>query len=297
MTFEQTLASRPLLLMEGAVIERLRRARPDLLHPRLVIAPLVQTAEGRAALSRLYREYIAIAKHTGLPMVLSTPTWRASKDRHAEEQQKADLNGDAVTFMHRFKSEYSPLFVAGQMGCRNDCYQPAEALSREAAVDFHRWQVQRLAHADFLYGVTLPAATEALGMAQAMAETDRPYIISFVIGKEGCLLDGTPLERAIEQIDAKTQRPPLGYGANCCYPAFLQAATLSPSSRERMISIQANASSLSHEELDQADELHTDDPADWCDRMLALHRSLGLKILGGCCGTDASYLQTLTQNR
>ncbi len=35
------------------------------------------------------------------------------------------------------------------------------------------------------------------GIAQAMAESDLPYIISFVIGKDGRILDGTSLENAI----------------------------------------------------------------------------------------------------
>jgi S-methylmethionine-dependent homocysteine/selenocysteine methylase len=290
MIFENILRSHPLILMEAAVIERLRRAQPALLHPRLVIAPLVQTLEGREALTVLYREYIGLAKDAGLPIILSTPTWRASRNRCTDE----DLNADAVQFMQGFKQEYSNLFIAGQMGCKNDCYKPEEALAPDEAFDFHSWQTERLSKADFLYGVTLPEVGEALGMARAMAATDRPYIISFVIGKDGRILDGTPLEQAIDKIDFETERPPLGYGVNCCYPAFLQTSELSDRAAARMVSIQANASSLTHAELDAADTIQANPIKDWSNGMLELHRTLGVKILGGCCGTTDRHLRSLT---
>lgn len=282
------------MLMEAAVIERLRHAQPDLLHPRLVIAPLVQSEVGRTALASIYREYIALAAKANLPIMLSTPTWRASKDRCTEDNMSKNLNADAVQFMNEFKQEYSNLFVAGQIGCKNDCYKPEEALSAEESFEFHQWQIERLSTADILYGVTLPEINEALGMAKAMSKTDRPYIISFVIGKDGRVLDGTPLLQAIQKIDTETARPPIGYGVNCCYPSFLQAATLSNETAKRMLSIQANSSSLTHAELENAQTVEADPIDDWSHRMLALHNTLGLKILGGCCGTTAEHLKRLT---
>lgn len=295
MNFEQTIQTNPLILMEGAIIERLRHNQTIQLHPRLVIAPLVGNPAGRGALTALYREYIAIAKGAGLPVVLSTPTWRANRERILRENPEANLNADAVQFMLNFKQEYPNLFIGGQIGCKNDCYKPGEALSRTEAFDFHSWQIQHLTEADFLYAVTLPEVDEALGMAQAMAATDRPYIISFVIGRSGRVLDGTPLEEAMHRIDAESGRPPLGYGVNCCYPSFLQAARLSEKAAKRMVSIQANASSLDHAQLDQSGTVHADDLEDWGDRMLELHRALGIKILGGCCGTDATHLGYLAR--
>ena len=35
-------------------------------------------------------------------------------------------------------------------------------------------------------------------MALAMSETNIPYIISFMLRKDGCLIDGTPIYKAIE---------------------------------------------------------------------------------------------------
>jgi S-methylmethionine-dependent homocysteine/selenocysteine methylase len=293
MNFEQTLQAKPKILMEAAIAERVRRAHPGLLHPRLATSLLIQTLEGREILSRFIREYIAIARDVDLPIVLGTPSWRVDKARCAEENIAGDLNADAVQFSQEFKQDYSDIFIAGQIGCRNDCYKPEEALTTAEALDFHSWQIERLTGADFLYGITLPEINEALGIAKAMAATGRPYIISFVIGKDGRILDGTPLEQAIDKIDSETTRPPIGYGVNCCYPAFLQSSELSGHAAARMISIQANASSLTHAELENAETVKADPVDHWAHCMHDLHRTTGIKMLGGCCGTTGEHLKVL----
>ncbi len=70
-----------------------------------------------------------------------------------------------------------------------------------------------------------------------MAATGLPYIISFCIGKDGRILDGTTLDEAIDKIDSEAHRPPIGYGVNCFYPAFLQSSELSGDAAKRMLSI------------------------------------------------------------
>lgn len=293
MNLEQALQAHPKILMEAAVAERVRRAHPGLMHPRLATSLLIQSLEGRDILRGFVREYMAIAKEAGLPIILGTPTWRVDQQRCAEEHITTDLNAEAVQFEMEFKQDYSNLLVAGQLGCKNDCYLPGEALTASEAYDFHAWQIERLVGADFLYAVTLPAVGEALGIAQAMAETGRPYIISFCIGKDGRILDGTALEDAIGRIDAETNRTPTGYGVNCCYPAFLQRSELSGEAAERMVSIQANASSLTHDELNESASQEADPIEDWQRCMLDLHRTIGIKMLGGCCGTTGGHLTAL----
>ncbi len=66
---------------------------------------------------------------------------------------------------------------------------------------------------------------------------------------------------------------------------------------KRLIGIQANSSSLDHTELDGAAVLHQDDLQHWGENMLRLNERFGIKILGGCCGTDNTYLQYLVDHR
>ena len=112
------------------------------------------------------------------------------------------------------------------IGCKNDCYKPNEGLLAVESEQFHSWQIDQLAKAgiDFLIAVTLPNTQEAKGIAKAMEKTGIPYIISFVIARNGRILDGTDLNVAIDIIDSATNQKPLGFMVNCAYPTFLCAA-------------------------------------------------------------------------
>ena len=134
-------------------------------------------------------------------------------------------------------------------------------------------------------------------MARALAQSGIPAIISFVINRKAQVLDGTPLIDAINTIDNNLATPPLGYMVNCVYPTFVCPEKQPPALFKRLLGIQANSSSLDHSQLDGATILHQDDLQHWGNNMLRLNEAFGVKILGGCCGTDNTYLQYLVDNR
>jgi S-methylmethionine-dependent homocysteine/selenocysteine methylase len=289
------------ILAEAAVIERLRRNEKIDLDGNLVHTPLIHSEEGRAALGDLYQEYLGIAAATDLPILLCTPTWRANQERVKASKQRQDINVEAAKFMKELVANESSkvtVKIGGLIGCKNDCYLPGEGLSLNEARDFHQWQINELASAavDFLIAVTLPSVEEAAGIALAMEATGLPYIISFVIGSDGKVLDGTEIQAAIEYVDSKTTDNPLGYFINCSYPSFLNPKILTEELSGRLIGIQANASSLSHVELEGSKELKSESVSEWGRLMVKLNRDFGLKILGGCCGTDGKHLEYLTEN-
>jgi S-methylmethionine-dependent homocysteine/selenocysteine methylase len=289
------------ILAEAAVIERLRRNDKIDLDGNLVHTPLILSEEGRVALRSLYQEYLGIAAATDRPILLCTPTWRANQERVAASKQRQDINVEAAKFMKELVADETKKVTAkigGLIGCKNDCYLPEQGLSLDEASDFHKWQINELASAevDFLIAVTLPSVEEAAGIALAMEATGLPYIISFVIGSDGKVLDGTEIQAAIEYVDSKTTDNPLGYFINCSYPSFLNPKILTEELSGRLIGIQANASSLSHVELEGSKELKSESVSEWGRLMVKLNRDFGLKILGGCCGTDGKHLEYLTEN-
>ncbi len=298
----ELLDEHDLVLMEAAIVERLRRADGVQLHESLINAPLIYDEVGSSALGRIYQEYIEIAAQDGLPLLLCTPTWRASRSRVHDSDRAHFINIDAVRFMRTLCEPYiargARIHIGGMIGCRNDCYQPDEALSRDEAKTFHSWQIDQLVQGgvDFLIAETLPDTDEALGIALAMEETRLPYIISFVIGRDGKILDGTTLEHAIDKIDAGTTHRPLGYMVNCAHPSFLNPQEQADRLFHRLIGFQANASALDHCDLDGSCELHADDLSEWGELMLSLNHDHGIKILGGCCGTGAEHLRYLVDH-
>jgi homocysteine S-methyltransferase len=280
----------------------LRRSAKVELHPRLEHALLIYDKISRKELSRVYDDYIAVAHAAKIPIMTCAPTWRANKERLSEAHLSHDVNKDLVYFMKELRKNWKSfnehIFIGGLVGCKHDCYTPDAGLSAEHAYDFHAWQIDRLAQAgvDFLAAETLPAVPEAKGMARAMAKTGLPYFISFVIDRNGEILDQTPLESAFNDIDSACEIAPTGFMINCAYPSFLHAHEQPDTVMSRLIGYLANASSLDHSELDRAASLKTDDISDWGDRLIELNQKYHIKILGGCCGTGPAHLQYIVDN-
>ena len=304
-SFTPFLESFPCILGEGAIIERLRRNAALELDPYLVNAAFVYDAAPRAALATIYRQYLEIGHSFGLPLLISTSTWRASRERvEAAGYAGVDVNGDNVRFLEALRQECAgyaaQVVICGLMSCRGDAYRPAEALTISESREFHAWQADRLAAAgvDFLLAATLPACSEAIGLAMALAATETPYLISFVVRPTGTLLDGTPLHEAIAAIDAAAAPRPLAYLINCTHASFARAALThprhaSPMVRQRIVGLLANTAALSPEELDSSAILVEEDPETFGRSVAGLHFELGLKILGGCCGTDERHIRAL----
>ena len=302
MNIQKAIEKHDLILTEAAVIETLKRSGNVQLHPLLENALLIYDDAGKEALSQLYHEFVQVARNGGVPIAICTPTWRANQERLLSAKITKPLNQDAVKFLKRLREKWQgwadKILIGGLTGCKNDAYQPTEGLSKSKAKAFHTWQIDQLAKGgvDFLMAATLPALPEATGIAMAMAETGLPYIISFVINREGRVLDGTDLVDAFAEIDAACDVPPLGYMINCAYPSFLKARQQPGAVMSRIIGYQANASSLDHAQLEGAEDLQTDDLADWGSRMIALNRKFGVQILGGCCGTNSKHLEYIMRH-
>ncbi|MGD1987553.1 MAG: homocysteine S-methyltransferase family protein, partial [Desulfobacterales bacterium] len=288
-------------------IERLRRNSAFELDPHIVNSAFIYEPQKRAALSGIYRQYLDIGRKYNLPLLLSTPTWRASRERIKNAgYEKKDVNGDNFRFFDEMRQSYGDyahkIVICGLLSCRGDAYNQSEALSSKDARRFHSWQADRLAEAgvDFLLAATLPALSEALGLATALAATGKPYIMSFVFRAAGTLLDGTPLKEAISIIDDNIDPKPLAFMANCTHASIFKSAMLhdthsSSTVRQRVVGLLANTAALDPEELNDSEELVEEDPQAFGKAVAGLHDELGMKILGGCCGTDDRHIDNLAK--
>lgn len=307
MTFKEAINFYPHIITEGSIIERLKREFNYPLDELLSNSKMIYEDDGKLLLEKIYREYVDIAQSSDLPIMLLTPTWRANKERTAKaDVDMKTINSDAFAFVNEIRKSYGnfsdKIYIGGLTGCKGDAYKPEEALNEIDAYDFHKEQMQILADAgvDFLLASTLPEINEAKGIAKAMSETGKDYVISFVIRDNGKLLDGTLLTEAIKIIDDSVSPTPLFYLTNCIHPDVLHKSFLNLVDKEnilqkRLFGIQANASTKSPEELDTLQELDADSPADWARGMVDLNKKYNLKILGGCCGTDARFISSIVE--
>ncbi len=308
MNFIESIKNSNAVITEGALLERLRRDQSVSLDPNIEHAGFIYDPYAGSVLEGLFRQYMDIGQKYDLPMIFCTPTWRANPERLAKAGigMVEQVNNDSFSFVDKIRKSYgeysSKIFIGGLMGCKGDSYRPKEALEKNEATAFHRIQAKALADSgcDFLYAATQPAISEAVGIAAAMAECDVPYVISFLIMPDGKLLDGITLSEAIEQIDDKISPRPSFYMVNCVHPlVFKQALSKSfnetENLRSRLIGLQANSSTKSPEELENLPYLDTTEPVEFSEYMLQLHKRFGIKILGGCCGTDNRHIEEIAR--
>jgi S-methylmethionine-dependent homocysteine/selenocysteine methylase len=271
--------------------------------PEFAAFVLLDNEEGLDELRRYYEPYVSLARESGTGLVLETPTWRASPGWAARldvSPEKLDwLNRRAVALMEELRRSAgdNPVVISGCVGPEGDGYRPAKLLSADAARAYHATQIGTFAHtaADMVTAVTMTYADEATGVAQAASDAGLPSVISFTLETDGRLPNGQGLGEAIQAVDEATDGAPAYYMINCAHPTHFDdvLATDEPW-RDRIRGLRANASTMSHDELDEAEELDDGDPADLGARYAALRSRLpNLNVLGGCCGTDHRHVAAI----
>jgi homocysteine S-methyltransferase len=271
--------------------------------PHFAAFPLLDAPEGRAALRRYFEPFLAVAREHGAAFQLDTATWRASRDwgeRLGYDRAALDrVNRDAVAFARELAAGAPDLDVRvnGVVGPRGDGYVADDRMTAEEAHAYHRDQVESLtaAGADVVSAITMTYPEEAIGLVRAAVDTGVPAIVSFTVETDGRVPDGTPLAEAIEAVDRATDGAADAFMLNCAHPTHFEDVLRGDGPwRERIRGLRANASRMSHAELDAAEELDPGDPEDLAARYLALRERLPrLTILGGCCGTDRRHVEAI----
>jgi len=305
MQFENCFNSSEFILTEGAIVERLKNEYGIAMDNFINHAGKIY--ECPDVLATIYQQYIEIAQQYDIPIMLMTPTRKVNFEtvKHSKFNDK-DVIADSCIYLKKIRDGYpdfiSKIFIGGLLGCKGDAYQAEDALGIEESYQFHRIQVAEFkkAKVDFLFAGIMPAISEAMGMAKAMAESGIPYIISFMIRKDGCLLDGTTIADAIKLIDKAVNPQPICYMANCIHPINLKLALEKEFNSEaqqlkRFVGIQANTSSLGPEELNNCGLLQQEDFDEMIDEMIYLIKRYNFKIAGGCCGTNAVFIEKLAE--
>ena len=82
---------------------------------------------------------------------------------------------------------------------------------------------------------------------------------------------------------------------NCAHPDHFDGALAAGETWvKRIRGLRANASRLSHAELDQATELDAGSPTELGQQYRALRSKLGtITVMGGCCGTDHRHIEAI----
>ena len=266
--------------------------------------PLLDTVEGRRTLRAYFERHLAIAADHDSGFLLESPTWRASRDWGAELGHAPDdlerLNKAAITLLAEIRRDaeaVDPIVISGNIGPRGDGYRPDTAMTAEEAEAFHAEQIGWFAQteADLVTAVTISTVNEGVGIIRAAAAAGMPVVLAYTTETDGRLPDGTPLGEAFEQTDMATAGAAAYFMINCAHPEHFRAALETDAAwLNRVWGVRANASRLSHAELDEAEELDAGNPAELGRDYAQLKRMLpNLRVYGGCCGTDHRHIEAM----
>jgi homocysteine S-methyltransferase len=251
----------------------------------------------------------------GHGLIADSFVWRASPAYVAQlgyrEADVSRFNREGVRRVRKLISEWraeagvsdtaTPVIVSADVGPRGDAYQGGE-ISIDEAVAYHTPQMQALADSevDLVVALTMTSVNETVGLARVAKEHGVPIGVSATVETDGSLPTGWSLAEFVMRVDDATDGYPVFHMVNCAHPQHL-APTLAAAREsgapwvDRIKGFRANASTRSHDELDNSPELDRGDVADLAKQMAGMHADFSLKIVGGCCGTDAEHIQAIAK--
>ncbi|MEM7498417.1 MAG: homocysteine S-methyltransferase family protein [Pseudomonadota bacterium] len=269
--------------------------------PAFAACVLLEDDAARTAMDRYFDRFLAMAETAGTGFVLDTNTWRSGTHWAGPvgrtPYRMRELTAEAVVFAKeiraRWQDRVSPILLNGVIGPAGDAYDGDVVMDVETAEATHSPQIAEFAKhgVDLVSALTFASVSEAVGLTRASVKAHMPVAISFTVETDGRLPDGTELAEAVRGTDAATDAAPLYYMVNCAHPDHFRHVLSDEAWCRRIRGIRANASRLSHAELDEAETLDDGDPTEFG----ALHAELrpkfpGLKVVGGCCGTDHRHV-------
>lgn len=273
--------------------------------PAFAAFVLLDDARGLEGLKAYYRSFLQLADSHGTGLVLDAPSWRANPDWGAaigyDRAALAAVNRRAIDLIAGLRAE-SP--VADQValnavvGPRGDGYRPDALMTAREAHDYHVWQIGCAAGAgaDLATGLTMNYVEEAQGIAAAAAEVGLPSVISFTVETDGRLPTGMTLAEAVRRVDDAGGGNVAYYMINCAHPSHFAAVLGDGELAARIGGIRANASRMSHAELDEAAELDEGNPDELAGDYRRLLTALpNVCVLGGCCGTDHRHIDAIAR--
>lgn len=271
--------------------------------PHFAAFDLLREPEGTEALRAYFMTYARLAQKVGSGLILESATWRANPDWASllgyTSSALVEANTRAIDLLVEIRDGIgdhpAPILISGCVGPRGDGYVIDQAMSAAQAHAYHAKQVETfaLSAADMVCAITMTYVDEAVGIANAAEDAGMPVALSFTVETDGRLPSGQSLGAAIEAVDSATSGYAAYFMINCAHPShFEDVLDTDAGWVTRIGGIRANASRMSHAELDEAPELDAGDPSELGEEYAALVRSVpSLSVLGGCCGTDERHIE------
>lgn len=243
---------------------------------------------------RVHREFV----DAGADIIL-TDSFGANRHRlklHGAEDRVGALNEAAAAVARRVADEAGrPVAVAGSMGPTGELLEPLGPLTAVDAAAAFAEQAAALAAGgvDALWLETLSSPAELDAAVKGAAETGLPIVCTMTFDSAGRTMMGLSPADYAELCRGLAPRP-IAYGANCGVGAaeLLQSihAMLAISQGDVLVA-KANCGIPAYVD----GELVYSGTVEVMAEYAVLARDLGVRIVGGCCGTTAAHIRAMRE--
>ncbi len=283
----EILDSKQVVLLDGAMGTELERRGADLSLPLWSTSALIHAPH---IVRNIHADYLRAGAD-----ILTTNTFRSNLRalrRAGIADQWDELNLKAVEFAFEARERHPdsrPVLIAAGIAPVEDCYSPELVPSDPELRDEHGRQAEFLATAgaDILLAETMNTVREAEIAAGACAATGREFAVSFVCADGERLLSGETLAEAVSAVSA---HGPAALLINCVSTAAMRDAL------ETLISCSPVPvgcyPNVGTPQVDGARAYAEVGPDEFVREALRW-RSMGARMLGGCCGTTPDWISAL----
>ncbi len=278
----RTMLKSGILLLDGATGTQLQKAGME-----AGVCPELWILKHPDVMLKLQQSYAAAGSQ-----ILYAPTFSANAvklEEYGVKQELGRINQQLVQLTRRAAG--SQCLVAGNLTMTGRALAPVGDLEFEALVDCYKEQVQAIvqAGADLFVVETMMSIQECRAAVLAVKEcTDLPLFVTITLEEDGRTLYGTDPVTALIAMEA------LGvdaFGINCsCGPDRLLPVMQELSGYARIPLIAKPNAGLPR--LVNGRTVFDMDQEAFALHMKALIEA-GASVVGGCCGTDASYIARL----
>ena len=186
-----------------------------------------------------------------------------------------------------------PVVVAGSVGPTGDIMAPMGTLTHDLAVEMFHEQAEGLKEggADVLWVETISAPEEFAAAAAAAELADMPWCGTMSFDTAGRTMMGVTSAKLAALVE-RLPNPPIAYGANCGVGASDLLRTVAgfvAAGSERPLIAKGNAGIPRFHD----GSIHYDGTPSLMAEYAVLARDLGVRIIGGCCGTQPEHLRAM----
>lgn len=256
--------------------------------------PEFWNAEAPDRVRALYRSAVAAGSDLFLT---NTFGGNASRLRlHDAQSRVAELNRLGAEMAREIADAAPrPVIVAGSMGPTGEIMAPMGNLDHASAVAMFHEQAEALkaGGADLLWVETFSSLPELRAAAEAALLAGMPWCASFSFEAAGRSMMGvTPAQLSAEV--ERLMNPPVAFGANCGIGAsdlLRSIAAFCAAGSERPLIAKGNAGVPHFED----GHIHYDGTPALMAEYAVLARDMGVRIIGGCCGTMPEHLVAMRE--